>query len=139
LEFVTRKISNGVARIKLGKSKELRLGNLESRRDWGYAGDYVKGMWLMLQHDMPMDFVLGTGKTHSVREFCDSAFSYVGLDYQDYVVEDPRYYRPAEVDQLIADPSQANEVLNWHPRVTFTELVQMMVDADMRLVAQEVL
>jgi GDPmannose 4,6-dehydratase len=138
LEFVTRKISNGVARIKLGKAKELRLGNLESRRDWGYAGDYVQGMWLMLQQDKPMDYVLGTGKTHSVREYCQAAFSYIGLDYRDYVVEDPRFYRPAEVDQLIADPSQANKLLDWHPRVTFTELVQMMVDADIRHVAREI-
>jgi GDPmannose 4,6-dehydratase len=131
LEFVTRKISNGVARIKLGLSKELCLGNLESRRDWGFAGDYVKAMWTMLQQEQSSDFVIGTGETHSVREFCEEAFSYVGLDYKEFVVQDERFFRPAEVDLLISNPSKARQVLGWKPRVTFKELVRMMVDADM--------
>jgi GDPmannose 4,6-dehydratase len=109
LEFVTRKITYGAARIKLGLSKELRLGNLESRRDWGFAGDYVEGMWMMLQQDEPNDYVLGTGKTHSVAEFCEAAFGYLGLSYRDFVVQDPRFYRPAEVDLLVADPSLLNK------------------------------
>ncbi len=131
LEFVTRKISDGVARIKLGLANELRLGNLEARRDWGFAGDYVRAMWLMLQQEQPEDFVVGTGETHSVREFCELAFGYVGLDYRDYVVQDERFYRPAEVDLLIADPSKARARLGWEPTVSFPELVQMMVDADL--------
>lgn len=138
LEFVTRKITNGVARIKLGRSNELRLGNLEARRDWGYAGDYVEGMWLMLQADEADDYVLGTGITHSVREFCEAAFTHVGLEYRDYVVSDPQFYRPAEVDQLVADPSKATEKLGWKPKVSFKNLVQMMVEADMETVAKEV-
>ena len=138
LEFVTRKITNGVARIKLGRAKELRLGNLEARRDWGYAGDFVNGMWLMLQQDEPKDYVLGTGVTHSVREFCEIAFSYVGLDYQDFVVQDPRFYRPAEVDLLVADPGKARQELDWSPKVNFQELIQMMVDADLRQVSKEI-
>ena len=138
LEFVTRKITNGVARIKLGRAKELRLGNLEARRDWGYAGDFVYGMWLMLQQDEPKDYVLGTGVTHSVREFCEIAFSYVGLDYQDFVVQDPRFYRPAEVDLLVADPGKARQELEWGPKVNFQELIQMMVDADLRQVSKEI-
>ena len=138
LEFVTRKITNGVARIKLGRAKELRLGNLEARRDWGYAGDFVYGMWLMLQQDEPKDYVLGTGVTHSVREFCEIAFSYVGLDYQDFVVQDPRFYRPAEVDLLVADPCKARQELDWNPKVNFQELIQMMVDADLRQVSKEI-
>ena len=138
LEFVTRKITNGVARIKLGRAKELRLGNLEARRDWGYAGDFVYGMWLMLQQDEPKDYVLGTGVTHSVREFCEIAFSYVGLDYQDFVVQDPRFYRPAEVDLLVADPGKARQELDWSPKVNFQELIQMMVDADLRQVSKEI-
>ncbi len=137
LEFVPRKITHGVARIKLGRAKELRLGNLESRRDWGFAGDYVEGMWLMLQQKEAADYVLGTGVTHSVREFCEAAFSHVGLDYRDYVVQDPRFFRPAEVDLLVADASRARQTLNWQPRVTFAELVQMMVDADLKRVAGE--
>lgn len=137
LEFVPRKISNGVARIKLGKAKELRLGNLESRRDWGFAADYVEGMWLMLQQEQPDDYVLGTGETHSVREFCEAAFGHVGLDYRDYVVQDPRFYRPAEVDLLVADPSKARQKLGWQPQVAFDELVHLMVDADMKRVARE--
>ncbi len=135
LEFVTRKITYNAARIKLGLTKELRLGNLEARRDWGFAGDYVEGMWLMLQQDEPADFVLGTGVTHSVREFCEAAFSYLGLDYNDYVIQDPRFYRPAEVDLLVADPGNANEKLGWQPRVSFQELIQLMVNADLRRVS----
>ena len=138
LEFVTRKITNGVARIKLGLTDELRLGNLEARRDWGFAGDYVAGMWLMLQSDEPRDYVLGTGQTHSVREFCEAAFSYVGLDYRDYVVQDPLYYRPAEVDLLVADPTRAMNELHWMPTVGFAELVQLMVDADLKQVAKDI-
>jgi GDPmannose 4,6-dehydratase len=130
LEFVTRKISNGVARIKLGLTKELRLGNLESRRDWGFAGDYVKAMWLMLQQPKPDDFVVGTGETHSVREFCEIAFGHVGLDYNDFVVNDESYYRPAEVDELVSKPSKAKAQLGWEPTVGFKELVTMMVDFD---------
>lgn len=131
LEFVTRKISNSVARIKLGLSKELRLGNLESRRDWGFAGDYVKAMWLMLQQEQPGDFVIGTGETHSVREFCEEAFCHVGLDYKDFVVQDERFYRPAEVDLLVSDPGKAKQTLGWERSVSFKHLVTMMVDADM--------
>jgi GDPmannose 4,6-dehydratase len=137
LEFVTRKISYGAARIKLGLSKELRLGNLDSRRDWGFAGDYVEAMWLMLQQDQPTDYVIGTGVTHSVREFCEAAFSHVGLDYCDYVVQDPRFYRPAEVDLLVSDPSKAHKEMNWAPSMRFEELVHCMVDADMKRVARE--
>jgi len=131
LEFVTRKITDGVARIKLGLTKELRLGNLESRRDWGFAGDYVEAMWLMLQQDAPDNFVIGTGETHSVREFCEIAFGHVGLDYNEFVLQDERFYRPAEVDLLISDPSKAHFVLGWEPTVSFKELVTMMMDADM--------
>ncbi len=132
LEFVTRKISDGVARIKFGLTKELRLGNLESRRDWGYAGDYVEAMWQMLQQDTPRDYVVGTGMTHSVREFCEIAFDCVGLDYHNFVVQDERFYRPAEVDLLVADPEKANKELGWNPRVKFEELVQIMVEADLK-------
>jgi len=131
LEFVTRKITDGVARIKLGKVKELRLGNLESRRDWGFAGDYVEAMWMMLQQEKPDNFVVGTGETHSVREFCEIAFSHLDLDYTEYVVQDERFYRPAEVDLLVSDPSKARSVLGWEPTVDFQELVTMMVDADL--------
>ncbi|MDD2694724.1 MAG: GDP-mannose 4,6-dehydratase [Anaerolineales bacterium] len=138
LEFVTRKISHGVARIKLGLVDSLRLGNLEARRDWGYAGDYVEGMWLMLQNATPKDYVLGTGETHSVREFCEVAFRHVGLDYDKYVVQDQRYYRPAEVDLLVADPSRAQTELGWKPKVNFQELVSLMVESDLKLVSQEV-
>jgi len=137
LEFVTRKISYGVARIKLGLSKELRLGNLEARRDWGFAGDYVEAMWRMLQSDHPDDYVIGTGETHAVREFCDAAFSHVGLGYRDYVVQDPKFYRPAEVDLLVSDPSKACRELGWKPEVNFDRLVCMMVDADLKRVAKE--
>jgi GDPmannose 4,6-dehydratase len=130
-EFVTRKISNGVARIKLGLSKELRLGNLESRRDWGFAGDYVKAMWLMLQQAKPVNFVVGTGETHSVREFCEIAFGHIGLDYHEFVVVDESYYRPAEVDLLVSDPVKARTQLGWEPTIGFKELVTMMVDSDL--------
>ncbi|MBI2758545.1 MAG: GDP-mannose 4,6-dehydratase [Chloroflexi bacterium] len=137
LEFVTRKITNAVARIKFGQAKELRLGNLESRRDWGFAGDYVKAMWLMLQQEHPDNFVIGTGETHSVQEFCEIAFGRVGLDYKDFVVQDERFYRPAEVDLLVSDPGKAGRVLGWEPEVGFKELVTMMVDADVeRMKAQ---
>lgn len=132
LEFVTRKITDGVARIKLGLAKELRLGNLESRRDWGFAGDYVEAMWLMLQQDKPDNFVIGTGETHAVREFCEIAFGRVDLDYKEFVVQDERYYRPAEVDLLVSDPSKARSMLGWEPSVGFRELVTMMVDADVK-------
>jgi GDPmannose 4,6-dehydratase len=131
LEFVTRKITDGVARIKRGLQQELRLGNLDARRDWGFAGDYVDAMWRMLQRDEPMDFVVGTGQTWSVRQFCDTAFSHVGLNYEDHVVVDPRFFRPAEVDLLVSDPSLVNRELGWTPAVSFEELVRMMVDADL--------
>ena len=130
LEFVTRKISNAVAMIKLEKAKEVRLGNLEAQRDWGFAGDYVRAMWLMLQQDEPDNYVIGTGETHSVREFCEIAFSHVGLDYKEHVVVDERFYRPAEVDLLISDPSKARAQLKWEPEVSFKKLVTMMVDSD---------
>ena len=131
LEFVTRKITDAVAKIKLGKAKELRLGNLESQRDWGFAGDYVHAMWLMLQQEQPDNYVIGMGETHSVREFCEIAFSHVGLDYKEFVVVDERFYRPAEVDLLISYPTKARTQLKWEPAVTFKELVTMMVDGDM--------
>jgi GDPmannose 4,6-dehydratase len=137
LEFVTRKISNGVAAIKLGQARELRLGNLESQRDWGFAGDYVDAMWRMLQHSEPDNFVVGTGETHSVKEFCEIAFSHVGLDYKEYVVQDQRFYRPAEVDLLISDPAKARTVLGWSPKVDFDNLVRMMVDADIERLSQK--
>ncbi len=138
LEFVTRKITDGATRIKLGLSKELRLGNLEARRDWGYAGDYVEAMWLMLQHDTADNFVIGTGETHSVREFCEIAFGQVGLDYKEFVVQDERFYRPAEVDLLVSDPSKASAVLGWEPSVSFKDLVTTMVEADMERLAAKV-
>ena len=131
LEFVTRKISDGAARIKLGQAKELRLGNLEAQRDWGFAGDYVDAMWRMLQQDEPDSYVIGMGETHSVREFCEIAFGHLGLDYKEFVIQDERFYRPAEVDLLISDPSKARSVLGWEPAVTFKELVTMMVNGDM--------
>jgi GDPmannose 4,6-dehydratase len=131
LEFVTRKISFGVARIKLGLDQELPLGNLDSRRDWGYAGDYVRAMWLMLQQDEPDDYVIATGETHSVRELCEIAFDHVGLDWQQYVVQNERFMRPAEVDLLVGDASKAGHVLGWEPTVSFRELIQMMVEADL--------
>ena len=131
LEFVTRKVTDAAARIKQGLATELRLGNLDARRDWGFAGDYVKAMWLMLQHEEPVDFVIGTGTTHSVEELVDAAFSYLDLDWREYVVQDPRFMRPAEVDLLISDPTAARTDLGWEPEVGFEELVRMMVDADM--------
>ena len=137
LEFVTRKISDGVARIKLGRAKELRLGNLEAQRDWGFAGDYVEAMWRMLQQDQPDSYVIGMGETHSVREFCEIAFGHVGFDYKDFVIQDERFYRPAEVDLLISDPSKARTMLGWEPSVTFKELVTMMVDADVERVKKK--
>jgi GDPmannose 4,6-dehydratase len=135
LEFVTRKISHGVARIKLGLADELRLGNLDAQRDWGYAGDYVDAMWRMLQQDEPDDYVVATGETHSVREFCQLAFDHVGLDWERYVVQDERFMRPAEVDLLVGEPTKARKVLGWHPRTTFEELVRMMVEADLALLS----
>lgn len=131
IEFVTRKVTDAVARIKLGTSRELRLGNLDARRDWGFAGDYVDAMWRMLQQDTPDDFVIGTGKTWTVRQLCEEAFSYVGLDYQEFVTLDPKFMRPAEVDLLVADPSKAMKGLGWEPSVDFHGLVHMMVDADL--------
>ena len=131
LEFVTRKISDGVARIACGLSTDLRLGNLEARRDWGFAGDYVDAMWRMLQQDAPDDYVVATGETWSVREFCERAFAVAGLDYRDYVVQDERFFRPAEVDLLVGDPTKAREQLGWAPRVSFGGLVERMVEADL--------
>ena len=136
LEFVTRKISDAVAKIKLGKAKELRLGNLEAQRDWGFAGDYVEAMWLMLQQDHPDNYVIGTGETHPVREFCEIAFSHVGLDYKEFVVQDEKFYRPAEVELLISDPSKARNQLKWELNVSFKELVTMMVDSDLARLKQ---
>ena len=135
LEFVTRKISNTVAKIKLGMADELRLGNLDAERDWGFAGDYVRAMYLMLQQDSPDDFVVATGETHSVRRFCEVAFGHVGLDYEDHVVIDEKFYRPAEVDLLIGTPEKAKTVLGWTPTVGFEDLVTMMVDADIALLS----
>jgi len=129
--FVTRKITMGLAAIKKGKAKQLRLGNLDAKRDWGYAKDFVEAMWLILQRDQPDDYVVATGETHSVREFLEEAFTHVGLNWQDYVVVDPKYFRPAEVEFLLGDPTKARTVLGWKPRVTFKELVRIMVDADM--------
>ncbi len=133
LEFVTRKITNAVARIKHGLDSKLSLGNLDSQRDWGFAGDYVRAMWLMLQQDEADDFVIATGETHSVREFCEVAFNHVGLDYEDFVSIDERYFRPAEVDLLVGDATKARDTLGWEPQVSFAELVRMMVDADLEL------
>ncbi len=137
LEFVTRKVSYGVARIKHGLQKELRLGNLDAKRDWGYTGDYVRAMWLMLQQETPDDYVIATGETHSVRELVELAFSHVGLDYRDYVVVDPKYFRAAEVDLLVGDSTKARQKLGWQPTVKFEDLVRMMVEADMELVASQ--
>jgi GDPmannose 4,6-dehydratase len=131
IEFVTRKVTDSVARIKLGLARELRLGNLDARRDWGFAGDYVDAMWRMLQQPEPRDYVIGTGQTHSVRELVEAAFGHVGLDWRKHVATDPKYMRPAEVDLLQADPSKARRELGWSPKVGFEELVAMMVDADL--------
>jgi GDPmannose 4,6-dehydratase len=137
LEFVTRKVTYGAAKIKLGLADDLHLGNLESRRDWGFAGDHVRAMWLMLQQDHPDDYVVGTGETHSVRELCEVAFSCLNLDWEKYVVVDPRFYRPAEVDLLVSDPGKAKEILGWEPEVDFGRLIRMMVDADLELLKEE--
>ncbi len=137
LEFVTRKVTHAAARIKLGLQNKVKLGNLDARRDWGYAGDYVRGMWLMLQQDRPDDYVLATGETHSVRELCEVAFARVGLDWQQHVEIDPRYYRPAEVDLLIGDASKARQRLGWEPEVRFQQLIEMMVDADLEMLQHE--
>ena len=136
LEFVTRKIAHGVARIKLGLDTELRLGNLDAQRDWGFAGDYVDAMWRMLQQDQPGDFVVSTDETHSVREFCELAFGRVDLDWQDHVVVDERFFRPAEVDLLVGDATHARQTLGWTPTTPFADLVHMMVDSDLENVAR---
>ncbi|MGC8626425.1 MAG: GDP-mannose 4,6-dehydratase [Acidimicrobiales bacterium] len=135
LEFVTRKVTNAVARIKLGLADHVDLGNLDSRRDWGYAPDYVRAMWMMLQQDKPDDYVVATGETHSVREFCELAFGHAGLDWEKYVRVDQRHFRPAEVDLLMGDPSHAHNALGWKPEVSFEELVRLMVDADVQALA----
>ena len=137
IEFVTRKVSDGVARIKLGKARELRLGNTDAKRDWGFAGDYVEAMWLMLQHDRPDDYVVATGRTASVAELCRIAFDHVGLRYEDYVVADPRFLRPAEVDALCGDPAKARQQLSWSPKASLETLIADMVDADLRRVERE--
>jgi GDPmannose 4,6-dehydratase len=137
LEFVTRKIANGVARIKLGLDSEIRLGNLDAQRDWGFAGDYVDAMWRMLQQDVPGDFVISTDETHSVREFCEIAFSRVDLNWEDHIVIDERFFRPAEVDLLVGDATHARTVLGWQPKTPFRDLVHMMVDADLENVARQ--
>jgi GDPmannose 4,6-dehydratase len=136
LEFVTRKITYGVARIKLGLDRELRLGNLDAQRDWGWAPDFVRAMWLMLQQDQPDDYVVSTDMTHTVREWADIAFQTVGLDYRDYVVQDERFMRPAEVELLIGDSSKARRQLGWQPSVDFPTLIRRMVEADIQLVRQ---
>jgi GDPmannose 4,6-dehydratase len=133
LEFLPRKVSHGVAKIKLGLSEELALGNLEAERDWGFAGDYVEAMWLMLQQDEPGDYVVASGETHTVRRFCEIAFEHVGLRWDDHVTIDQKYFRPAEVDLLVGDATLAQKVLGWRPRTSFEELVTMMVDADLDL------
>jgi GDPmannose 4,6-dehydratase len=137
LEFVTRKITYGAARIKLGLAQDLHLGNLESRRDWGFAGDYVRAMWQMLQQDHPDDYVVGTGQTHSVRELCEIAFGCLDLDWKEHVVVDPKFYRPAEVDLLVSNPDKAKHVLGWEPEVDFQQLIEMMVDSDLQLLRSE--
>ena len=136
LEFVTRKITHHVAQIKLGLTDELRLGNLDSQRDWGFAGDYVRAMWLMLQQDSPEDYVVATAETHSVEQFLQEAFGYVDLDWHDYVIQDPKYMRPAEVDLLVGDAGKAGRKLGWEPSVSFRELVWMMVDADLKMLQE---
>ena len=138
LEFVTRKVTDGAARIKLGLADKLALGNLEAKRDWGYAGDYVLAMWQMMQHDKAENFVIATGKNHSVRDLCQAAFSHLDLDYKDYVATDPRFVRPAEVDILLGDPSKARKLLGWEPKVGFEEMIRMMVDEDMKRLQEKV-
>jgi GDPmannose 4,6-dehydratase len=135
--FVTRKITRAAARIKLGLQDKVYLGNLEAKRDWGYAADFVESMWLMLQQNKPDDYVIATGQTHSVREFLDEVFGYLGLDWKKYVEIDPKYYRPTEVDMLLGDASKAKEILGWSPKVGFKELARIMTDADMRLAQRE--
>ncbi|MCL4693002.1 MAG: GDP-mannose 4,6-dehydratase, partial [Candidatus Hydrogenedentes bacterium] len=135
--FVTRKITRAAARIKLGLQDKIYLGNLDAKRDWGYAKDYVEAMWLMLQHDKPDDFVIATGETHTVREFLDVVFSHLDMDYKKYVEIDPRYFRPTEVDVLVGDASKARKELGWEPKVTFEELARLMTDADLRLAQYE--
>ena len=137
IEFVTRKVTDAVARIKLGKQTELRLGNIDAKRDWGYAGDYVEAMWLMLQQDKPDDYVIATGRTTTVRDMCKIAFDHVGLDYGKYVVIDPKFFRPAEVDVLLGNPAKADAVLGWRATTDVTALIQMMVDADLQRVRRE--
>ena len=134
LEFVTRKVTNAVARIKLGLQDSVSLGNLDSKRDWGFAGDYVKAMWLMLNQEEPDDFVISTGETHTIREMCEVAFCHVGLDYEDYVKIDPKFFRPAEVEVLLGNPEKAKKKLGWEPEVTFKQLIEMMVDSDLEIV-----
>ena len=138
LEFVTRKVTNTVAKIKLGLSNELRLGNLDAKRDWGFAGDYVRAMWLMLQQDEPDDYVISTGLTHSVKDLLQIAFDYVNLNWKDYVVVDPKFVRPAEVKLLLGDPSKARKILGWETKISFEELVRMMVDADLEKVKNNI-
>jgi len=135
--FVTRKITRSIAEIVLGRSDKLALGNLDARRDWGYAGDYVEAMWMMMQQDEPDDYVIATGETHSVRDFLDEAFNYQGLDWKDYVVQDEKYMRPAEVDLLLGDASRAREKLGWIPKVNFRDLVHMMVDHDIAVLKNQ--
>ena len=137
VQFITRKVTRGVAAIKLGLERELRLGNLEARRDWGFAGDYVRAMWLMLQQPQPDDYVVATGETRAVRELCEVAFAHAGLDYRAYVVEDPAFYRPAEVDQVVGLPAKAERILGWKPTVTFESLIRMMVDADLKTLSSD--
>jgi GDPmannose 4,6-dehydratase len=134
--FVTRKITRALAAIKTGTQKKLYLGNLDSKRDWGYAPEYVEAMWLILQQDQPDDFVIGTGESHSPREFLDEAFGYLGMDWHKYVEIDPRYYRPTEVDYLLSDPAKARTTLGWEPKIKFHELVRIMVDADLELIGE---
>lgn len=137
IEFVTRKVTDAVARIKLGRQRELRLGNIDSKRDWGFAGDYVEAMWLMLQQDKPDDFVIATGHTTTVRDMCEIAFSHVGLNYQDHLVIDPKFYRPAEVDVLLGNPAKAKAKLGWEAKTSLREMIVMMLDADLRRVERE--
>jgi GDPmannose 4,6-dehydratase len=137
IEFVTRKVTDGVARIKLGKQQDLRLGNIDAKRDWGYAGDYVEAMWRMLQQDKPDDYVIATGVTTTVRDMCKIAFDCVGLRYEDHVVIDPKFFRPAEVDLLLGNPAKAKRVLGWTPTTGIDKLIPMMVDADLRRVSRE--
>jgi GDPmannose 4,6-dehydratase len=137
LEFVTRKVTYGACQIKLGLAKELRLGNLEAKRDWGFAGDYIKAMWLMLQQATPDDYVISSGETHSIRELVELAFNYLKLDYKKFVVQDPKFYRPAEVHLLLGNPAKAKKQLGWEPKVTFPELIRMMVDGDMEILKKE--